>query len=83
MMTVLSQLADAVDIGLTVLTHRLLTLLALLMTFGLFCWAMYLGTLVHFAVAGAFGVIIFLPVLMGDRRPEASHERTDKQHGQS
>jgi hypothetical protein len=80
-MTVLSELAIAVDAAVTVLTHRLLTLLALLMTFGLFCWAMYLGTLIHFAVAGAFGVVIFLPVLMGDKRPEAKSrdsEQNDK-----
>ncbi len=64
-------LMRAVDVGLTVLTHRLLTVLALLMTFGLFCVAMSEPTWLHLAMAGAFGAIIFLPVLYCDRRPEA------------
>jgi hypothetical protein len=67
----ISELAHAVDVGLTVLTHRALTLLALIMTFGLFCWAMALGSWTHFAIAGAFGAVIFLPILAVDRRPEA------------
>lgn len=78
MMTVLSDLARAIDVALRILTHRVLTLLALLITFGLFCWAMFLGTWIHFAIAGAFGIAIFLPVLVGDKRPEASHERPDQ-----
>lgn len=74
-MTVLSELALAVDKGLTVLNHRLLTLLALFMTFGLFCWAMIQGSWIHFAIAGAFAIVIFLPVLLGEKRPEApTHE---------
>jgi hypothetical protein len=48
-----------------------LTLLALLMTFGLFCVAISDATWLHLSVAGAFGLIIFLPVLYCDRRPEA------------
>jgi len=60
----------AIDVGLTVLTHRILTLLALFMAFALFCWAMETGDWLHLAVAGAFGVIIFLPVLWQDQKPE-------------
>jgi uncharacterized membrane protein len=78
MQTILSDLARAVDIGLTILTHRLLTLLALVMVFALFSWAMVQGTYVHFAIAGAFGLVIFLPVLMADAnraaKPEAPNE---------
>jgi uncharacterized SAM-binding protein YcdF (DUF218 family) len=73
----LSDLGAAVDFGLTVLNHRILTLLALCMTFGLFCWSMYLGNWVHFAIAGAFGICIFLPVLIGGRggaEKEAPHD---------
>lgn len=70
-MTQISDVIRAVDVGLTVLTHRVLTLLALLMTFGLFCWSMQMGDTIHFAIAGAFGAIIFLPTLVADRRPEA------------
>lgn len=67
----ISSLVDAVDAALTVLTHRLLTLVALAMSFGLFCWAMYAATWVQAAVAGGFAVVVFLPVLAKDRRPEA------------
>jgi hypothetical protein len=67
----LTDIAKAIDVGLTVLTHRILTLVALLMVFGLFCVAMNQGTWVHLSIAGAFGLIIFLPVLYCDRRPEA------------
>lgn len=71
-----SDLAIAVDVGLRILNHRLLTLLALLMTFGLFCWAMFQGSWTHFTIAGAFGVVIFLPLLLGEKRPEARSEDT-------
>lgn len=67
----MTDLARVVDAGLTVLTHRVLTLLALLASFGLFCVAMSDPTWLRLCVAGAFGTIIFLPVLYCDRRPEA------------
>jgi uncharacterized membrane protein len=77
-MAILSDLARAVDVGLTVLSYRILTLLALLMTFALFSWAMVQGSWIHFAIAGAFGVVIFLPVLMAQAsatsKPEAPSE---------
>jgi uncharacterized membrane protein len=76
-MASLSELARAVDVGLTVLAHRVLTLLALLMTFALFCWAMFQGSWIHFAIAGAFGMVIFLPVLAAQAsraKLEAPHE---------
>jgi hypothetical protein len=72
------ELAQAVHIGLTILSHRVLTLLALLMTFGLFSWAMMQGTVLHFAMAAAFGVCIFLPILFGNiRKPEITHGEAD------
>jgi hypothetical protein len=67
----MTDIATAIEVGLTVVTHRLLTLVALLMTFGLFCVAMSQGTWVALTIAGAFGLIIFLPVLVADKRPEA------------
>jgi hypothetical protein len=66
----ISKLVDAVDAALTVLTRRVLTLVALVMAFALFLWAMYSGTWVQLAVAGAFAALIFLPVLARDERPE-------------
>jgi len=65
-----SELARVVDIGMTILAQRVLTIVALFMVFAIFCWAMIVGDYVHFWIAGAFAVLIFLPVLMADRRPE-------------
>ena len=79
MTTISEQLVRAIDVGLTLLTHRVLTILALLMAFGLFCSAMALGGWLHLAIAGAFGVIIFLPVLWRDQRPEPSYGKRDDQ----
>lgn len=62
-MSELTQLTALVDMALKVLSQRVLTILALAMTFGLFCWAMALGAWLHFAIAGAFGITIFLPIL--------------------
>ncbi len=76
-MTNLSDLARAVDVGLTVVSRRFLTLLALTMTFGLFCWAMILGTILGIIIAGAFGVAIFLPVLYCDRPSEAKWQNPE------
>ena len=73
----LSDLGMLISAALTVLTHRLLTLVALIMVFGLFCWAMWLNTWLQFAIAGAFGITIFLPILMGERKKEISHGEKD------
>lgn len=53
----------AIKVAYQVLAARVLAFVALLMTFGLFAWAMYVGTWLHFTIAGAFGLLIFLPVL--------------------
>jgi len=45
------------------LSARLLCFLALIMTFGLFSWALWAGTWVSFASAGGFALSVFLPVL--------------------
>jgi hypothetical protein len=66
----LTDLAKVVDIGLSLLTQRILTLLTLVMTFILFCVAIREATWIHLAVSGGFGIIVFLPVLIADRRPK-------------
>ena len=73
-----SELVVVVDVALRVLNRRLLTLLALGMTFGLFCWAMALGDWLHFAIAGAFGILIFLPILVGERTKERPREENSE-----
>lgn len=46
-----------------VISKHILCFVALFMTFGLFSWAMWLGTALALGVAGFFGAVIFLPVL--------------------
>lgn len=48
---------------------RLVIIVALLMAFGLFSWAMWMGTVLSLCVAAAFALVVFLPVLL---RKEAS-----------
>lgn len=75
----LSNLAEAVEVALRVLSRRFLTILALTMVFALYSWAMVEGNLIHFLIAGAFGLTVFLPVLVQDRRevPRDATQRTD------
>lgn len=56
-------LAAVLDAGTRILAARILAFIALLMVFGLFCAAIWYQTWVAFAVAGTFGLTIFLPVL--------------------
>lgn len=51
------------NVLLKALGTKVLALLALAMTFGLFCWAMLLQTWIAFAMAGAFGFGVLWPVL--------------------
>jgi hypothetical protein len=51
-----------------IVASRVLTVLSLVMVFGLFCWAMYLGTTVSLWTAGVFAVLVFLPILVADKR---------------
>lgn len=52
------------DLALRIFTGRLTLLLALGMAFGLFCWAMWMGTTLSLVVAGTFTTLVFLPVLI-------------------
>lgn len=60
----------AINLSLKVLSRHTLCFVALFMTFGVFCWALWLGTWMSLASAGAFGGIIFLPILCRSIRPE-------------
>lgn len=64
-MSDLGQVVAAVQVAQKILAERVGVLLALVMTFGLFCWAMNFATWLHFAIAAVFGITIFLPVLWG------------------
>lgn len=48
---------------LKIISDRLAVLLALIMTFGLFCWALWAGTNISLIAAVLFAGSVFLPVL--------------------
>jgi hypothetical protein len=52
------------DLLLKALGTRVLCMAALLMTFGLFCWAMSRDSWLSFIVAGTFGLGVLWPVLL-------------------
>lgn len=54
--------------GTRVLSTRLLLLVTLLLTFGLFAWAMYDTTNLRLYTAAAFAVCVFLPILSMDKK---------------
>lgn len=57
-------IAAVLNASLKVLAGRVLSFLALGMTFGLYCWSMFRGQWISFVIASVFGVTIFLPVLL-------------------
>lgn len=66
-------------VALTVLTERLLTLIALWMTFGMACWAMYAPTYQRLGMAGFFALSVFLPALAKERNREVQAQNRVKQ----
>jgi hypothetical protein len=64
------QLLAVMDAATKIVAARVLSMLGLLMTFGLFCWAMWMQTHIACVVAGGFAVLVFLPTLIGERRGE-------------
>jgi len=74
-------LLAVIRVGLSALTDRLLTVLALWMSFGLAAWAMYMPTQERLEIAAGFGIIVFIPALMKERRREGKRleqERKDE-----
>jgi hypothetical protein len=55
-----------------VLAMRALVYVALLMTTGLFCWALGAGTWQALATAAIFAMLVFLPILYRCARKEDS-----------
>jgi hypothetical protein len=73
-----SRILELIDILLRSLGTRALCIMALLMTFALYAWAMFKDNWLAFAIAGAFGIGVLLPVLLATfyvRRDD--HGRTD------
>ena len=59
--------------AMKILSTRVMTLVAMVMTFGLYCWAMSLGTTIALQTAAVFGFSVFLPALLADRKKESSN----------
>lgn len=61
-----------IRVALNVLGDRLLTLISLLMTFGLSCWAMYAPVQERLLIAGGFAILVFVPAVIKEKRREGS-----------
>jgi uncharacterized membrane protein len=75
-MTDLSRVVAAVEVAYKVLAARVMAVMAMCMTFALYAWAMWANGTLHFAIAGAFGLTIFLPVLWAAKAPVNTGEQT-------
>lgn len=69
----MSDPADFLALALRVLAERVLTILALLATCGLFAWSMWMQTVLSCIIASLFGGIIFLPILFVGRQRRPTH----------
>jgi hypothetical protein len=56
--------SDILVLALKSLTDRVILILALFMSCGLFSWAMMIDTVLSLSVACAFSVLVFLPILL-------------------
>jgi hypothetical protein len=59
-----AQILEAIDVLLRALGTKVLCIMALLMTFALYAWAMWKGNTLAFLTAAAFGIAVLLPVLL-------------------
>lgn len=57
-----------VRVALRVLAERLMSLIAMVMTFGLSAWVMYDPTWPREGMAAFFAVFVFIPCIWRDRR---------------
>lgn len=57
-----------VRVAIRVLAERVMTLIAMVMTFGLSAWVMYQPTWQREGMAAFFAVFVFLPCILRDRR---------------
>lgn len=65
--------ASILSIALQVVSGKVILILALGVTAGLFAWAMWMHAWIALAIAASFAVLVFLPVLFrGDNRAKDS-----------
>lgn len=58
-----SKAVTVLSLALDALSAKVVVLLAMVMSFGLFAWAMAVGTWLSVATAAIFSVLVFLPIL--------------------
>jgi hypothetical protein len=63
----LVEILAGAEVALRVLQERLVLMVCMLITAGLFSWAMWLQTVLGAMIALAWGLAIFLPVLFAGR----------------
>lgn len=61
------EILTGAHVALKVLQERIILVLALLLTFALFGWAMWLQSTLAVIIAATWGLTIFLPVLFAGR----------------
>lgn len=59
----MSDPSSFLSLALKVLADRVAVLLALGMSFALFCWSIWAGSVISLCTAAAFAALVFLPVL--------------------
>jgi hypothetical protein len=59
-----------IRMALNALADRVLTLISLMMTFGLSCWAMHLPTQERLLIAAGFAILVFVPSVIKEKRRE-------------
>ena len=70
----LKHLPALLRITYQVLASRVLVFLALVMTFGLFCWSLATGSWVSLATSGTFAAFVFWPILLRGMRKDSSDD---------
>jgi uncharacterized membrane protein YjjP (DUF1212 family) len=79
----LVEILEGAHVALRIIQTRLVLLVCMGMAFGLFCWAMWLGTVLGCIVAATWGLIVFLPVLYSQRRGASDGVQEAPQHADS
>ena len=71
-------LLKAVRISLKLVVARVLTLLAISMTFALACWTMWGPTYERLAALLIFAITVFMPSLMKETKHDDDHENREQ-----
>lgn len=64
-----------IRVAIGVLTDRILTVLALAMSFSLFCWAMWGPVIERIVIATGFALLVFLPALIKEKQRDTTQSQ--------